>query len=160
MRFLFAGAFASIVVLGGGLGCQQLQNDLGGGSVGVGTDAGTTGSVCINGGSGADGLDCCQTEGAACDGDYDCCGGLCSSGACTSSGADGCSAALGSRCTSVATCGCTMDSDCCQVNTGAVCDESSVTTAGKRCCLTTGTPCGGNGDCCSGNCDSSLLTCN
>jgi hypothetical protein len=34
-----------------------------------------------------------------------------------------------------------------------------VTTAGKRCCLSTGIPCGGNGDCCSGSCDSSQLVC-
>jgi hypothetical protein len=139
-------------------GCQQLASDLGGGT--VTTDAGTTGSVCCGGGSCADGLPCCVTEGSACTADYDCCGGLCSGGTCVSSGATSCGAALGSRCTSVATCACTTDEDCCQVGTGAVCTNSSVTTAGKRCCLQAGIPCGGNGDCCSGNCDSAAQTCN
>lgn len=142
-------------------GCQQLENDLGGSSAGGGVDAGPLGSVCCEGaGSCSDGLACCQMEGNACDGDYDCCGGLCSGSTCASSGNTACSASLGSRCTSAATCACTTDDDCCQAGTGAVCTNSSVTTAGKRCCLTTGIPCGGNGDCCSGNCDATQLTCN
>ncbi len=162
MKRLSSFSLATIFALGPGLvptyGCQQLANDLGGGSTDA-VDAGPLGSVCTNGGSGADGLECCQTEGAACDGDYECCGGLCSGGACAPSGNTGCSASLGSRCTSNATCACTTDEDCCQEPTGAVCTNSVVTTAGKRCCLNTGIPCGGNGDCCSGSCDSSTAAC-
>jgi len=140
--------------------CQALENDLGGGSSGGGVDAGTLGSVCCGGtGSCADGLPCCVEEGAECTGDFDCCGGLCSSGTCASSGNTACSASLGSRCTNKASCACTTDDDCCQENTGAVCSNSSVTTAGKRCCLTMGIPCEGNGDCCSGSCDGTTLVC-
>lgn len=139
-------------------GCQQLEQDLTGGSGSGGDDAGAYGSVCVGAGSGADGLACCQEDGA-CTADYECCGGLCSSGACTSSGNTGCTAALGSRCTSASLCACTTSDDCCQESTGAVCDQSAVTTAGKRCCLTTGTPCGGDGDCCSGSCDATSVTC-
>jgi len=137
-------------------GCQQLASDLGGGS--VATDAGP--AVCVNGGSGADGLECCQAEGSACGGDYDCCGGLCSGGSCVSSGNTACSAALGSRCRAAASCACATDDDCCQQPTGAVCTNSSVTTSGKRCCLSMGIPCGGDGDCCSGSCDATTLACN
>jgi hypothetical protein len=117
-------------------------------------EAGTSalGSMCIGSGNGADGLACCATGNDDCTGDYDCCGGSCMGGACTSIGSD-CTASLGSRCTTPESCSCTTDSDCCQQATGAICSNSTVTTSGQRCCLMTGTSCGGDGDCCSGSCD-------
>jgi hypothetical protein len=140
------------------VGCQQLADDLGGGA---GSDASVSGSVCVGGenSSGVDGLPCCLANGEGCSGDYDCCDGLCSGGACASSGSTSCSAALGSRCATVATCGCSTDDDCCQEATGAVCSLSAYTSPSKRCCLNTGIPCGGDADCCSGTCDPAAATC-
>jgi hypothetical protein len=167
VRFLKSSVLAVVAALGctGSLGCQQLLQDLGGGASTGDASTNTTGPVCVNGGNGADGLECCQEEGAACGGDYDCCGGLCSgdgvdgTGTCVSSGNTSCVAALGSRCKTVESCACATSDDCCQEGTGAVCTSSPVTTVGKRCCLQTGIPCGGDGDCCSGSCDPTQLTC-
>ncbi len=161
----------SFLALVAASGCQQLEQDLEGSGGGGGVDAGPYGSVCCGGsGSCADGLNCCAEEGSACGGDYDCCGGLCSGGGgdgfgnggggtCVASANVSGSAVLGSRCTTNASCACTTDDDCYQEATGAVCTNSTVTTAGKRCCLTTGIPCGGDGDCCSGSCDPTQLAC-
>jgi hypothetical protein len=143
------------------LGCQQLDSALGGGSNG---DGGTTmtvyGSVCCGDNSDetcSDGLPCCTGTGDMCANDYECCAGLCSGGMCAVSDPT-LTAELGSRCTSTATCGCSITADgddCFQ----GVCSASVVTSAGKRCCLDTGVPCGADGDCCSDQCDSTMFVC-
>ncbi len=102
-------SFGLVLSAFGQLGCQQLANDLGSG----GSDASVSGSVCVGGtdSSGADGLVCCQANGADCDGDYACCRGLCSGGLCASSDNESCTTALGSRCAPAADCGCDTDDD-------------------------------------------------
>lgn len=171
LPFVVAPVFLLLGAASGPDACDGL--DGGGGDAGGSTSPASTGpygSVCCGGtGSCTDGLQCCVQEGGSCSGDYDCCGGLCTGGdagdlgtgggTCAASGNAGCIAALGSRCPSMATCACATDDDCCQEGTGAVCGASSVTSEGKRCCLSTGIPCGGNGDCCSGSCDETQLAC-
>ena len=132
----FAVAWLPVVLWASALlGCrEELANDLGGGA---GSDAGLTGSVCINGGNGADGLYCCQADGSDCTGDYDCCRGLCSGGVCAASDNTSCTVALGSRCAPAAACGCASDDDCCQEPTGALCALSAYSAPSKRCCLDT-----------------------
>ena len=160
MRQLLAARLGATLLFGFAwlacLGCQQLANDLGGGTVG---DGGTTtlGSVCIGVGNGSDGIPCCTATGDTCMNDYECCAGRCNGGNCDVTDPTF-TAELGSRCTSVGTCACSNangSSDCFQ----GVCAASVVTTKGDRCCLETGIPCGADGDCCSDQCDSTASTC-
>jgi hypothetical protein len=138
--------------------CQQLVNDLGGGSVATDGGTNTLGSVCVGAGTGADGIECCTATNDACTYDYECCAGECNGGVCASTGSTF-TAELGSRCTSVATCACTNNASGTTNCFQGLCGPSVVTTTGSRCCLDTGIPCGADGDCCSDQCDSTASTC-